>query len=499
MTPRKPPVPSPNQFFISCENVQLMQTEWSDETTNNTSTNTDDIDRPPASIFKPVLATLASTACQFFLGAMLGQSSTMLPQLKAEGSSIRITDEQATWIASMGVIGTPMSSILCGPLTDKLGRKRIILVFLFLSAVGHALLGYSSNLTEILIGRFLLGTAAGFGFPSLVYISEISTPKHRSLLLSSATISASLGLTYVYSVGGSMPWDRASLITASLSLLALVYACSIPESPAWLFQHQRRQETIESLKWLKGQHCNIEVELKLLEASCNHQKKRALALSQLTKPTVFKPFLVLSCLAFMQNGTGFYILLYYSVDFLREFKTTMDPQKVSIALALTRLISCTVASLFIKRLRRRTVGIFSGLAMAGILGVIYLSLTEFREAVGSGPVPVLSLLAYIFACSLGVHPLPWLMIFELYPLSVRGLMCGLSNSVCYLFTFLFLKLYYVMITNLQIHGTILLFLCSSAAFGLFSAFLLPETQGKTLLEIEQGFMSKKDRAARRRG
>nr|XP_018909895.1 PREDICTED: facilitated trehalose transporter Tret1-like [Bemisia tabaci] len=448
------------------------------------------------SFLKPFLAALASFMCQFQLGAILGQSSTMLPQLQAEDSPIRITKEYASWIASAGVIGTPIASVLAGPLTDKMGRKSVIRMHFLLSAIGHTIVGVSSDGTEILIGRVILSCATGFGVPSLVYIPEICNPRHRSPLLFTATVSSSLGLVYVYTLGGILSWDITSMLTSSLAIIGLVYTFIVPESPAWLFRSHRLNEAIDSIKWLKGQNVNMELELRSLKDACHEQpKERVSLLKQFASPTVIKPFLVLTIISFLQNASGFYILLYYSIDFFLEFKSSYDPRFVSVGLAVTRLVSCTVASVIINRFCRKTMGTFSGLSM----GVILLGILGYLHEFGDDAevlsryswVPAAGLTLYVFACSLGVHPLPWLMIFELYPLEVRGRMCGISNGMCYVFTFVFTKLYYTFIANFKIQGTILLFMVASVLFGLFSAFVLPETQGKTLVEIEDRFRPKK--------
>nr|XP_018907714.1 PREDICTED: facilitated trehalose transporter Tret1-like [Bemisia tabaci] len=458
----------------------------------------DSSEKPPDRISKPLMAAVASYACQFQLGAILGQSSNMLPQLQAADSPIQIDYDSATWIASMDVLGTPISCLLCGPLTDKMGRKATIRLFLLLSAVGHAIVGVASDVTEILIGRFCLGIAAGFAFPSIVYISEISSVEHRTPLLAINTISSSFGLLYVFIVGAFISWDIISLMTSLISVISLVYAFFIPESPAWLFQNHRLNDAIDSIKWLKGDDCDMTQELKQLKDACTEEPKgTGTIFRHFTGVTVVKPFFILLVFAFLQNGTGFYILLHYSINFISEFKIDFDPRYISIGLAVVRLSVCIMASYFLSRVNRKTAGMVSGTGMVVVLGgtlvAMYFMMGDATMSTGYSVIVTVGLLAFIFVCGLGAHPLPWIMIYELYPLHVRGTMCGVSNAINYVFIFIFIKMYYVLILNLQIHGTVILFAAFSAAFAAYSFLILPETQGKSLVEIEQGFLPKKQR------
>jgi SP family facilitated glucose transporter-like MFS transporter 8 len=83
--------------------------------------------------------------------------------------------------------------------------------------------------------------------------------------------------------------------------------------------------------------------------------------------------------------------------------------------------------------------------------------------------------------------LPWLMIAELFPLSVRGVMSGVVSSLAYLFIFTTVKIYPNLLASLRMFGMMWVFAAFSFFVIFFARFCLPETQGRLLIEIENSF------------
>jgi len=90
---------------------------------------------------------------------------------------------------------------------------------------------------------------------------------------------------------------------------------------------------------------------------------------------------------------------------------------------------------------------------------------------------------------LGMVPLPWMMIGELFPLKVRGIMGGLVPSLGYLFIFVTVKISPSLMTALDTDQIMWLFAGAAGLAACFIAAFLPETRGKSLLQIERLFSS----------
>lgn len=214
-------------------------------------------------------------------------------------------------------------------------------------------------------------------------------------------------------------------------------------------------------------------------------------MKEFIQPTVWKPFFTLCGFFMLQQGSGIYILLYYAVNFFEKVGSSMDAWKASISMAVMRLVMSIVGSIFIQNFNRKTLAMVSGLGMAATMG-----LCGFYEQYFIGiPVtlrphswiPFICILLNVCASMLGTLQLPWIMTGELFPLSVRGFMQGFMSCIAYILIFITVKMYPVLSTNFHISETMYIFAFASTITILFGFFVLPETRGKTLLEIERTF------------
>uniref|UniRef100_A0A1B6DX73 Major facilitator superfamily (MFS) profile domain-containing protein n=1 Tax=Clastoptera arizonana TaxID=38151 RepID=A0A1B6DX73_9HEMI len=151
-----------------------------------------------------------------------------------------------------------------------------------------------------------------------------------------------------------------------------------------------------------------------------------------------------------------------------------------------------LGSICIQHFNRKTLAMASGFGMALSMGVV----GTYEYWYENWPVeerpyswtPLIGILFNVCASMLGMLQLPWLMIGELFPLSVRGFMGGIVSSLAYIFIFGVVKVYPNVQSALDMHGTMWLFTIASFGVIIYVHLFLPETRGKTLLEIEMKFM-----------
>lgn len=329
-----------------------------------------------------------------------------------------------------------------------------------------------------------------------VYVAEISLPEHRGFLSSFGPIFVSLGVFLVYTFGTLFSWQVASAACAVTALLSAFVMSFIPESPSWLLEKAHDEEAREAVVWLRGETDQAVQELaSLSEALAAHKEEQNNSLSQFTQPSVWKPFVILVTFFLFQEGSGIYIMLYYAVNFFQESGSTMNQFVLSIIVASVRLVMSIIGTACIKMYNRRTMACVSGAGMAlfmtlsGTYEFLYGSLDV--DARPYPWVPQLCVIANVASSMLGMLQLPWIMTGELFPTAVRGIMGGIVSSLAYFFIFVVVKIYPQILEVLQVYGMMWAFAAISLSVIGFVVFFLPETQGKTLLEIEAKFQGVK--------
>lgn len=232
----------------------------------------------------------------------------------------------------------------------------------------------------------------------------------------------------------------------------------------------------------------------------NDSSQKKNIIQQFFKMGTIKPFIIMNFFFFFQQFSGIFVLIYYAVSVVVESGVTWDPYVVTILIGACRFFVSIFMSFICKRYGRRPLSIISGagmtICMACLATYLYLISTDkiAKETVAMLTwIPATSLILYIILSTIGFLTLPWAMIGEVYPADVRGLAAGLTTCSAYIFNFIIVKVYPDMIFTLHDYG-LFFFYGSFALIGtIFVVVFLPETQGKTLLEIEEYFTKKKSK------
>lgn len=272
----------------------------------------------------------------------------------------------------------------------------------------------------------------------------------------------------------------------------------IPESPSWLLSHGREKKARQAIMWFRGDNDRAAQELADLssaKAAESDSSRGQARWKQFLRPTVWKPLLILVAFFVFQEGSGLYIMLYYAVNFFQESGSTIDKYVLCIVVASVRLGMSVVGTVCIKQYSRRSMACVSALGMAvsmGVAGMYEYLYGDLDVPLRPLPwLPQLCIVTNVCVSMLGMLQLPWVMIGELFPTSVRGIMGGVVSSLAYLFIFVVVKVYPEFLVRVHVHGMMFCFAAISLCTVVFVLIFLPETQGKTLIEIEETFRRKK--------
>ncbi|XP_076654554.1 facilitated trehalose transporter Tret1 isoform X1 [Halictus rubicundus] len=435
---------------------------------------------------KSVFAGLAAHSGQISVGLGQGFSAILLPQLQQ--SNFASTSERS-WIASLGVVSNPLGSLMAGLCAEWFGRRSAIALASLPHAAGWLLIALSTNVPMLYVGRFVSGIGMGMANGLYLYVSETAAPNQRAWLGSCGPVLVSLGVLMVYTLGAFTTWEKAAAISIGPAILSLALTRMIPETPGWLVARGRNDEAKESLLWLRGPGSSTDKEYEeLCETNLKREKKKESSLIKaLHMPSVWKPFLILLVFFALQQMSGIYIILFYAVNVLEDIGLNIDVNEytASVGIGVIRLFASIAGAGLANSFGRKVLAFISGIGMA--VSAVGVALT-FRFKLPS-IVSLVCIGGHVGSSMLGFLTLPWVMTSELYPLRFRGPLGGITTSLAQLLTFGTIKLY-PDLRSLGIEVVMWTFAVASTLGTLFAVFILPETRGRSLDQIESQFSSK---------
>ncbi|KAF5287397.1 hypothetical protein FQR65_LT12222 [Abscondita terminalis] len=434
------------------------------------------------------LATVCAHSVSISIGICQSYSAILIPQLSK--ADFRLTSHQSSWAASLGAVSNPVGSILSGVLAEFVGRKAAIALSSVPFLIGWLCIGMAKDVTLLYTGRLITGIATGMSTASYTYVAEISPPEKRGSFQSLGPISASFGVLLTFTLGTYLKWNVVALISSFFSIFTMVGIQLVPESPSYLLKKGKRIEGFNSLLWFRRSNSLAQEELDRFEADAktDNDSLKMLILS----PSTIKPFFILVALFFLQELSGIYTILYYAVDFFEKADLNMDEHVSSIIIGIIRFVMSIVTAALLNKFGRKTLCMVSSGGMAATMFVATLYF-EYFETQAYATIPLIGVLLNVFFSMIGMLPIPWILVSELFPLRVRPIMGGFVICLAQCFIFVCVKIYYDMIECLRFSGTLLTFSLAAVVALAFSKWVLPETKDKTLDEIERYFKGEEGR------
>lgn len=449
--------------------------------------------------FRQILAAFIANIGPMNTGLIFGFSAVVIPQLQSPASSIQIDANQASWIASLSSLSTPIGCIFGGYLSDRIGRKKTLILTEIPLILGWGIIALATQIEMIYIGRLLCGLGSGIvGAPARVYTSEVTQPHLRGMLTALSSVALSFGVLMQYTLGAFLSWNVLSAVSCFVPLVALIGMCMLPESPNYLITHQKPEKAVQSLAKLRGSSYNLQKEINQLQTFADKiNAKKKVSTKELFEaiiaPSCLKPFFILVIYFMLYQFSGVNTITFYAVEIFQDSGADMDKNTATIILGVLRFLFTIVGCVALRRCGRRPLsfisGIGCGVTMLGLgFFMYYKQQCELQNLQPSHTwIPVACIFIFIITCTLGFLVVPWIMIGELYPMKVRGIVGGFTTCAAHSFVFIVVKTYPLMSRAVERHGAFVIYGLISFVATLFFYFYLPETKGKTLQEIEDYF------------
>jgi len=412
------------------------------------------------------------------------------------------TSAEVGWAKSCALVGCLLGAVLSGMLSDRFGRKRLLILSAFLFTVSSFGTGLANTYTAFVLWRIIGGAAIGLASNlSPMYIAEVAPAQVRGKLVSINQLTIVVGILLAQVVNwliaqpvppdataqeilnswnGQTGWRWMFAATAAPSLLFLLGMFFVPESPRWLAKNGQRDRALNVLARIGGA-VGAQKAISEIEATLANEIERV-QFRHLLDPKLRKVLFFGIVLAVLQQWCGINVIFYYTKDVFAAAGYKVSDILLNIVIVgLANLTFTFVAIQTVERLGRR----FLMLAGWAGLTVIYLLLggSYFFKLQGATLVVLVVAAIGCYACTLA--PMTWVVLSEIFPNRIRG--TAMSIAVFALWTGCFTLTYTFPILNARLGsaGTFWLYAVICAAGFVFCQARLPETKGKTLEQIER--------------
>jgi len=402
-----------------------------------------------------------------------------------------LTTFQQELVVSVVLVGAAIAALSGGRLADSFGRRAMLLVTALIFIAGALICAAAPSLNVLVIGRLIVGLGIGLATSTVpIYISEVSPPQTRGWQVSLFQLAITVGILAAYLVdyalsgSGAWRWMLGLAVIPGATLgLGMI---RMPESPRWLAEHGESQRAREVLRRIRGSE-NIDSEWREIQETLADTQERG-RFADLLTPAV-RPALIIGVgLAIFQQVTGINTVIYYAPVIVQSagISTASGAILATAGIGLVNVIMTIVAMWLIDHIGRRP------LLLTGIAGMI-LSLAVlgyvFRMPSGGALawLAVITLMVYVASFAISLGPIFWLLIAEIYPLKVRGIAEGTAAGMNWSFNFLVSLTFLTLIQVLGPSWTFWMYAVLAIASWVFSYYLVPETKGRTLEEIEHSF------------
>ena len=390
-------------------------------------------------------------------------------------------------VVSSVLLGSLVGAMLGGILADRLGRRRLLIitaVVFGLGAIGAAL---APDTAWLIAARVVAGTAIGIAsFVAPLYISEIAPVEIRGKLVSINQVALTSGIVISYLIdyafAGSQAWRwmfALAVIPAAAFGVGLMF---IPNSPRWLVGCGHVDQARAVLQRIRGPE-QVESELTAIRHSVAQQKEHW---SELLGPLLRPAMIVGVGLAIAQQITGINTVIYYAPTIFKFAGLSSASVAIlaSVGVGVVNVVLTVVAMQLIDRVGRRPLLLVSLAGMALGLFVLGLAFSLPQLSGSLGWIAVASLMVYVGSFAVGLGPVFWLILSEIYPLRIRGRAMSVGTVANWSANLIVALSFLTLTQVLGKPATFWLYGIVSVGSWLFAVFLVPETKGRSLEEIE---------------
>lgn len=403
-------------------------------------------------------------------------------------------------LVAMTLAGAAVGAGTGGPIADRLGRRIVLLVTALVFVGGALLCALAWSFVVLMLGRTVLGLAIGVAsMLTPLYLAEMAPPERRGGIVTLNQLCITLGLFLSYVVdflvayapngqsnAGGEVW-RTMLGAAAVPGAMLFFGMLIlPESPRWLLGHGKEKAAETALARLRpGQDASSEFGRLRRDISTDQGDARW---TEVFSKRARMPLVVGVALAIFQQVTGINTVIYFAPTVFTNTKIASETGSILVTagVGMVNFLLTLIAVRLLDKVGRRKlllVGLVGMFAALIVLGICFSIGTGHGNRVIAWWI-ILSIAVYVGFFAIGLGPVFWLLIAEIFPLAIRARGMSIATIMNWLFNMLVSLTFLNLIDTIGANGTFFLYAGMTAATVVFTWYFVPETKGRTLEQIE---------------
>ncbi|MDT4051970.1 sugar porter family MFS transporter, partial [Staphylococcus arlettae] len=388
-------------------------------------------------------------------------------------------------VVSSMLIGAIVGSGASGPMSDRLGRRRVVFIIAIIFIIGALILALAPSMPVLVIGRLIIGLAVG-GSTAIVpvYLSEMAPTAQRGSLSSLNQLMITIGILSSYLINYALApiegWRWMLGLAVVPSLILLIGVAFMPESPRWLLEHKSEKAARDVMR-LTFNDSEIDKEI----AAMKEINRISDSTWNVLKSPWLRPTLIIGAVfALFQQIIGINAIIYYAPTIFSKAGLG-DATSIlgTVGIGTVNVLITIVAIMIIDKVDRKRLLVIGNIGMVSSLLIMAILIWAIGIQ-SSAWIIILCLTIFIIFFGFTWGPVLWVMLPELFPMRARGAATGVAALVLSIGSLLVAQFFPMLTEVLPVEQVFLIF----AVIGIFALFFvikyLPETRGRSLEEIE---------------
>ncbi|RIM87522.1 sugar porter family MFS transporter [Staphylococcus xylosus] len=394
-------------------------------------------------------------------------------------------------VVSSMLVGAIFGSGASGPMSDRLGRRRVVFIIAIIYIVGALILAFAPSMPILVLGRLIIGLAVG-GSTAIVpvYLSEMAPTEQRGSLSSLNQLMITIGILSSYLINYAFTpiegWRWMLGLAIVPSVILLIGVAFMPESPRWLLEHRSEKAARDVMK-LTFKDSEIDKEI----ADMKEINSISESTWNVLKSPWLRPTLIIGCIfALLQQIIGINAIIYYAPTIFNKAGLGNATSILgTVGIGTVNVLITIVAIMIIDKIDRKRLLVIGNIGMvASLLIMAVLIWTIGIQSSAWIIVACLTLFIIFFGFTWG--PVLWVMLPELFPMRARGAATGVAALVLSIGSLLVAQFFPILTDVLPVEQVFLIFAAIGICALIFVIKYLPETRGRSLEEIEADLRSR---------